>query len=102
MAVSEACSNVINHASGSDTLRVEVRESDDVVKVVVSDHGAGFDPEDDLVMPDPDESGGRGLALMDMLCDSVDIESSDSGTQIKLQMARSSMVMGHLQTLNDA
>ncbi len=92
VAVSEACTNVIDHAfpdpekttqSTAISLRFTPREKG--LQVEVEDYGVGFDP-DDLPKPDLDElsvNGGLGLYLISQLTDEVDIQSApDSGTKV--------------------
>lgn len=86
IAVSEACSNVVAHADGSAQMRVEVHTDDERLKIVVADDGQGFVVNGHLEMPAPDAAGGRGLALMELLCDDVAVETSDHGTRITLEM----------------
>jgi hypothetical protein len=38
-------------------------------------------------MPDPDPESGRGLWLVNQLCDLVQIRSGPSGTTIRVHMA---------------
>jgi len=92
VAVSEACTNVIDHAfpdpekaehSTAISLRFTPRENG--LQVEVEDYGAGFDP-DDLPQPELYELSvdrGLGLYLINQLTDEVDIQSApDSGTKI--------------------
>jgi serine/threonine-protein kinase RsbW len=74
VAVSEACSNAVRHAEGTSCYRVEIDVVDDDCTVVVADEGTGFEREGNT-MPPPSAAGGRGLALIDALVDSVEIEA---------------------------
>ena len=92
VAVSEACTNVIDHAfpnepdlaSKTFQLRFFVREAE--LRIEVEDEGVGFDPKRlpkmDLAEPSEQE-GGLGLYLMRGLMDEVKIESAPgSGTKV--------------------
>ena len=94
VAVSEACTNVIQHAfppgeglaQRSLTVRMDVREGE--LRLEVLDEGNGFDPKH-LPRADPDEvaerEGGLGIFLMQGLMDEVKIESAPgSGTRVLL------------------
>jgi serine/threonine-protein kinase RsbW len=85
VALSEACSNAVRHASGAPCYRVEIALECDRCTVVVADEGAGFRSEDPS-MPSPAAQGGRGLAIMDALVDSVEIDASPGkGSQVTLR-----------------
>lgn len=93
VAVSEACTNAIEHAfPGMDEggammlVRMAVRQGE--LRVEVVDEGAGFDPKR-LPQTPPEErdleEGGLGLYLMHGLMDEVKVESAPgSGTKITL------------------
>lgn len=92
VAVSEACTNVIDHAfppeqeAGEQTinLRMTVREGE--LRLEVEDQGVGFDPKrlPKLELEDHVElEGGLGLYLIRGLMDDVKIESAPgSGTRV--------------------
>ena len=86
LAVSEACTNVIAHADRDDQYEVEVQVDEHVCTVNVSDRGNGFDSAKlSGTMPDPLSSGGRGVAIMKALMDSVNMTSSPgAGTRVRL------------------
>ena len=69
LLVSELVTNSVRHAGDGRTAPVglEVRVSDDRVRVEVSDRGSGFDPapRDD----DQDQASGWGLYLVNRLAD---------------------------------
>ena len=86
-AVSEACNNVVQHAYGHGTGRmeveIEIRRED--VRVIVRDHGSGIQPRMDA---GADDAGGIGIPLMLALASSVafsDIESG--GTEVRMDFA---------------
>jgi len=82
LAVDEACSNVMEHAYGSDsTKEVSIRATvdDSSVQIEVIDTGKGFDPEAveqpevrDLISDK--RTGGLGMRLMKSFMDEVHYE----------------------------
>lgn len=88
VAVTEACTNVLKHARGTESsydVTVSVNESDCEIRVV--DTGAGFDH---MVKghrePPPGDEGGRGILLMRALVDNVHFASvPEQGTIVHLQ-----------------
>ena len=86
IVVSEACTNVVNHASGADDVGLEVAVAGGTCRVVVADSGTGFDPPGAATMPDPESPSGRGLALMRSLVDEVSVLSGPHGTRVELAL----------------
>lgn len=93
VAVSEACTNVIDHAFGGEasaaatfTVRIGVREGE--LRLEVLDEGVGFDPKHlpaGTVESAAEREGGLGVFLMQGLMDEVKIESAPgSGTRVLL------------------
>jgi serine/threonine-protein kinase RsbW len=75
LALTEACTNVVRHASAEEdeyTVEVEIAESQCEIRVL--DTGRGFDYRTLERAPDTAE-GGRGIRLMNALTDSVYFES---------------------------
>ncbi|MCD6359888.1 MAG: ATP-binding protein [Armatimonadetes bacterium] len=93
VAVTEACTNVINHAFDESTAperrRIIVRfiTGADGLQVEVEDEGCGFDP-DQIEREKRDSlegNGGLGFGLIRELTDSMKIESAPgSGTKITM------------------
>ena len=94
VALSEACTNVMEHAfpgqedlaAQSLVIRLDVREGE--LRLEVLDQGVGFDPKH-LPKADTEEvlerEGGLGIFLMHGLMDEVKIESAPgSGTRVQL------------------
>jgi serine/threonine-protein kinase RsbW len=95
LAVDEACSNIIEHAYGKESvgdILCTCEESNGGLKIVLHDHGKPFDPKK---IPEPDLSlpikrlkpGGAGLYLMRKMMDEVTFEfnpvSGNTLTMIK-------------------
>jgi serine/threonine-protein kinase RsbW len=89
VAVSEACTNIVQHAHGELDFTYDVvleLEEDKKLKITVKDTGIGFGMED-YVEPVPGESQGSGLGLFIIraLMDEVDLRSEPgSGTDIHM------------------
>ena len=67
LAITEACANVIDHATDTDSFEVQVEVAADRCSITVLDHGTGFDGVSEQGN-DEDETG-RGLRLMQALVD---------------------------------
>jgi PAS domain S-box-containing protein len=80
VAVGEAMNNVIEHAYGaaSGMVHVRVRRDGNALIVHVEDHGSWRPPRA--------EGRGHGLALMRGLVDAVEIDSTPSGTTVRLRI----------------
>jgi serine/threonine-protein kinase RsbW len=78
LALSEACTNAVRHASG-DEYRVDVMLDGDRCTIIVEDDGFGFAPPERPEMPPPDADSGRGLPLIHALVDELAVGTSSSG-----------------------
>ncbi|VAZ86334.1 SpoIIE family protein phosphatase [Mycobacterium persicum] len=81
LVISEACTNCIEHAYRGHrvgTMLVDVRAVDEAVQARVVDSGSWKTPA-----ADPG-NGGRGLTLINALCDAVEIDNSPGGTAIEM------------------
>jgi anti-sigma regulatory factor (Ser/Thr protein kinase) len=94
VAVSEACTNVMQHAFpptedlARHTLTVRIGVRDGELRLEVLDEGSGFDPKH-LPAADIEDvaerEGGLGIFLMHGLVDEVRLESAPgSGTRVVL------------------
>lgn len=86
VALTEACTNVLDHSGPGDEYDVEVTlaERDCVIRVV--DGGSGFDVEAPRAPTDGAAERGRGIALMRALVDQVRFESRPAdGTIVHLE-----------------
>lgn len=89
LALGEALGNAFDHGSdsnGDNTVTVTVSVYSDRVVMEVTDSGCGCSFEMGEELPEPSETRGRGIRLMLMLTDSVDIHprSSGHGTCVRL------------------
>jgi serine/threonine-protein kinase RsbW len=80
VALSEACTNVLDHAVSSDAYQVRISLEDEVLVIDVTDIGQGLPAGSSIaVMPDPMSVRGRGAALMAALTDSVNFDTVETG-----------------------
>ncbi|GAA4201743.1 hypothetical protein GCM10022252_56930 [Streptosporangium oxazolinicum] len=70
LMLSEACSNVIQHATPSDDYMVSTELSRDRCVIKVVDAGNGFDFSE-TTSPAPTSEHGRGLLIMQALADDI-------------------------------
>lgn len=85
IALSEACGNVVRHASGADAIEVRLDMDADHCTVDVVDNGSGFDA-DALAEPRATSDRGRGLFLIRALSDQVRVQSTPrSGSRIHFE-----------------
>jgi serine/threonine-protein kinase RsbW len=75
MAITEACANVVEHATETDSYEVKVELAADRCAITVVDQGSGFDAtasgDEPIDLPSPTEESGRGLMLMQALVDKI-------------------------------
>jgi serine/threonine-protein kinase RsbW len=76
VAISEACTNVVVHASNGNRYDLRINISDEQVNVDVIDSGIGFGSR---AVPDEPVAGGRGLALMTAFTDKATFDSITGG-----------------------
>lgn len=81
-AVNEVVTNSICHGEGRAWVSFWVR--DGTVTCEVRDRGWIRDPLAGRVAPHPDSLSGRGLWLVNQLCDLVQLRSSPAGTTVRL------------------
>ena len=86
LAVSEACTNVIDHASTDDEYEVQVHVNAHRCAIDVRNTGDGFDSAALAgIEPYPLSARGRGVAIMKAVMDSVRFSSErESGTIVHL------------------
>jgi serine/threonine-protein kinase RsbW len=86
LALSEACTNVLDHVAGEDEYEVEMRLDHERCSIRVKNTGKGFDAAALTgVTPDASSERGRGVAIMRDVMDHVDFESEpETGTIVHL------------------
>jgi anti-sigma regulatory factor (Ser/Thr protein kinase) len=85
LAVHELATNSLRHAGGAGLLRVW--ETDSAFYCEIRDFGRIVDPLAGGEHPPELLSGGRGLWIVNHLCDLVQVRSSPAGTVVRVQMA---------------
>lgn len=75
LALTEACANVVHHASGADSIQVSLDLAEDRCAIDVSDNGEGFDAGA-VGTPDARSDRGRGLFLIEALSENVRMQST--------------------------
>jgi anti-sigma regulatory factor (Ser/Thr protein kinase) len=83
-AFNEAASNAVRHGDGLARARVW-RDDDDVVGEV-STSTAIDDPLAGRRTPDPADAGGRGLWLINQVCDLVELRSDTEGASVRMHV----------------
>jgi anti-sigma regulatory factor (Ser/Thr protein kinase) len=84
LAVNELATNSIRHAAGHG--RVRTWTEDDMIVCEVGDSGRINQPLTGRVQPVPDQHGGRGLWIVNQVCDLVQIRSLPTGTSVRVRM----------------
>jgi anti-sigma regulatory factor (Ser/Thr protein kinase) len=82
LAASELAINSIRHGGGTGTVAMWVEPGAAVVEF--SDSGRLPDPLAGRLMPPLEQEGGRGLYLVNQLCDLVQLRSSVEGTTVRI------------------
>jgi len=87
LALTEACTNVLDHAVDTDEYEVSAGIDGTVCVIEVIDRGGGFDSSTSgLVEAEPTAEDGRGLLLMRALVDEVTFTSRPQvGTVVHLE-----------------
>jgi serine/threonine-protein kinase RsbW len=87
IALTEACTNVLDHAAAGDEYEVVAGLDDSACVIEVVDTGRGFDAEHlGHAEADPSAEEGRGIQLIRALVDRVHFRSRpESGTIVRLE-----------------
>jgi serine/threonine-protein kinase RsbW len=85
VAVVEAVGNVVRHAAApAGDFSIGVHRCENVAVIEILDHGPGFNMRPSA-MPDALAECGRGVALMQQLCDSVEYRRAIDGNRLVLK-----------------
>lgn len=89
LAVTEACTNSVRHAYGSNggTVDIVYELHDDRLVVEVSDDGEGFDP-DEVAEVDELTEGGLGIAIIRALADEFEVGDRADGRGSRLRFVK--------------
>ena len=79
MAVSEACTNAVRHAVGEPTYELLVHADDGECVITVDDRSRASVVPAPRTMPPPTATAGRGLAIMSLTMDSVELNQGPTG-----------------------
>ena len=86
LAVNEVATNSVRHGGGGGALRIW--QDGDSLVCEVRDRGQINRRLVGRERPAPEQEGGRGLWLVNQLCDLVQIRTSPEGTTVRLHMRR--------------
>lgn len=84
LAANEIATNSVKHGGGRGTLRIW--KADGAVVCEIRDAGSITDPLVGRVPPNADSDRGRGLLLVNFLCDLVRIHTGSEGTAVRLYL----------------
>jgi serine/threonine-protein kinase RsbW len=86
LALSEACTNVVEHADDDDEYEVHLDVDGAECSIRVMNTADGVDAASlEGVLPDPTSVRGRGVAIMKAVMDRVDVVSEpETGTMVRL------------------
>ena len=86
IALSEACANAVEHATGASEYEVTLDVNVDRFTAMVTDQGQGLDDATlSATMPEPSQARGRGLPLMRALTDDASFTVQPGiGTTVQL------------------
>jgi serine/threonine-protein kinase RsbW len=86
VALSEACTNVFNHAGDGQNFEVLINVGDKELTMHILDSGQGFPHGYRLAdWPDQAAENGRGVALMNAFTDQASFESDHGGGSVRLK-----------------
>lgn len=86
IAVSELAANAVRHGGGSG--RILIEQTDEGVRIEISDHGPGLPEDLPHELPASDAVSGRGLWMVRSLCRDLHISSTAHGVTVRLFMPR--------------
>lgn len=86
LAANELATNVVRHGDGHGSLQMWTEDGWLVCEV--ADGGCVDDPFAGTRSPPADHTSGRGLWMVNQLCDLVELRSGRSGTAVRLRFAR--------------
>ena len=84
LAVDEVATNSLRHGGGRGTLRIW--RDDGALVCEVRDAGRLHDPMAGRVRPVPERDGGRGLWMVNQLCDLVQLRSFPDGAVVRVHV----------------
>ena len=90
LALTEACSNSVRHAYPESAGHVEIVYTllPDALEVVVTDEGAGFEPNGDSGDANGLSEGGLGIAIIRALADELELGPGEGGRGSRLRFVK--------------
>jgi serine/threonine-protein kinase RsbW len=90
LAVGEACNNAVQHAASgengrSGTVAVALRIGPEALEIEVANEGKGFEPAAAMPTAELLTESGRGLALIEMMMDSVEYLHHEGNTVVRMR-----------------
>lgn len=103
LALSEACTNVLDHAADEDEYEVRLEVDDHQCVISVKNNAGDFDSSNlGNTLPDDSSPRGRGVAIMRAVMDHVELTSEPSiGTIVRLVKTLSLVDGGALDRLKN-
>lgn len=92
IAVTETATNAIVHGDGDCRLHVW-QDGHEQLVFEIADRGTFDDPLAGRLLPVPAEAGGRGLWIVNQLCDLVEMRPEQDGTVVRLHVALEDAVL---------
>jgi serine/threonine-protein kinase RsbW len=90
LAVGEACNNAVQHATSGEggrfgTVAVALHIRPETLEIEVANEGNGFEPEPAMPTAELLTENGRGLALIEMMMDSVEYLHHEGNTVVRMR-----------------
>ena len=82
LAAAELATNSVRHGGGAGSVAMWTDE--DAAVLEFTDSGTVDEPLTGRLLPAPEDDGGRGLYLVNALCDLVQLRSSPAGTTVRV------------------
>ena len=80
LILSELITNAVRH--GAEPIQVTVDDEADALRIEVSDGGGTYPPRSAPLIPNADQAGGRGLAIVDALAQRWGTTRQDLGKTV--------------------
>lgn len=96
LALSEACTNVLQHSGPGDEYEMTVRLTGTTCAIEVRDLGEGLDSSIQRSMAAPDAERGRGVHLMNVLVDRIDFRAEEGSGNVVVMEKNLDYVDGSL------
>lgn len=87
LILSELVTNAVKYSASEGSVSVRLEASPDCVRGEVEDPGEGFEPPR-ILIPEPEQDGGRGLFVVDCLAGRWGVRRAGSGTSVWFEINR--------------